>query len=494
MVFGVISGIITVVSSAMANEDDVEDVKDLSLVDGEGETSPEKNAAVEFLRRGNRDFRNSRFKEAILCYTKALNANCLDQAMLYSNRCAAYCNQGIRLRPARTSEESAMLELDPMTLGQLALKDSEKLVKLQSDNPKAYLRKATAQVLLEQYEAAVETYLSGLEIDPMNKPLQEGLREVKILMEGVEQNDSKRRKLKRSDDLDCTLCLKLLHQPITTPCGHSFCRACLLQALDHGNKCPMCRTVIFVSPKTYPVSVTLNNLIQRNFPEEFAERKAEMDAVSLAGGETLPLFVMDVVLPMQQLMLNIFEPRYRLMIRRVVEGNHRMGMVRIEESGSLAEVACEVEITECEPLPDGRFEIEVVGKRRFRMTETWEQDGYRVAKVQWLQDVVHPDGSPEKDELAQSVRTAADLVNAFISRVRDIAVRSDRRLLEMLNRTEGMPSASDPERFSFWVANLMNIPGRERLQYLRITDTRERLTREITRLRSMPADSNCCIQ
>lgn len=68
-----------------------------------------------------------------------------------------------------------------------------------------------------------------------SKPLQEGLREVKILMEGVEQNDSKRRKLKRSDDLDCTLCLKLLHQPITTPCGHSFCRACLLQALDHGD-------------------------------------------------------------------------------------------------------------------------------------------------------------------------------------------------------------------------------------------------------------------
>jgi hypothetical protein len=61
-------------------------------------------------------------------------------------------------------------------------------------------------------------------------------------------------------------------------------------------------------------SVTLNNLIQRNFPEEYEERKAEMGAVTQAGGETLPLFVMDVVLPMQHMILNIFEPRYRLMV------------------------------------------------------------------------------------------------------------------------------------------------------------------------------------
>ena len=45
------------------------------------------------------------------------------------------------------------------------------------------------------------------------------------------------------DDLDCILCLKLLFEPVTTPCGHSFCRPCFARALDHGNKCPCCRTV-----------------------------------------------------------------------------------------------------------------------------------------------------------------------------------------------------------------------------------------------------------
>jgi len=66
-----------------------------------------------------------------------------------------------------------------------------------------------------------------------SKSLQKGLRELKVLIDGAEKNQNWR-KLERSDDLDCTLCLKLLHQPITTPCGHSFCRGCLLQALDHG--------------------------------------------------------------------------------------------------------------------------------------------------------------------------------------------------------------------------------------------------------------------
>lgn len=38
----------------------------------------------------------------------------------------------------------------------------------------------------------------------------------------------------RTDDFDCTVCLKLLYEPVTTPCGHSFCRSCLFQSTDRG--------------------------------------------------------------------------------------------------------------------------------------------------------------------------------------------------------------------------------------------------------------------
>ncbi|KAL6878518.1 hypothetical protein ACP4OV_012688 [Aristida adscensionis] len=108
--------------------------------------------------------------------------------------------------------------------------------------------------------------------------------------------------------------------------------------------------------------VTLSNIIQRNFPEEYAEMRSEHETTAYAGVDLMPLFVMDVVLPCQKMALNIFEPRYRLMVkmsqnldmlvrciwnllmvRRIMEGNHRMGMVAIDSAtGTVADCGCEV--------------------------------------------------------------------------------------------------------------------------------------------------------
>ena len=61
-------------------------------------------------------------------------------------------------------------------------------------------------------------------------------------------------------------------------------------------------------------SVTLSNIIQKNFPEEYAERKSEHEGLTNFGVDLMPLFVMDVVIPCQKFPLHIFEPRYRLMV------------------------------------------------------------------------------------------------------------------------------------------------------------------------------------
>lgn len=52
-----------------------------------------------------------------------------------------------------------------------------------------------------------------------------------------------RRITKDADDTECILCFKLLCEPVTTPCGHSFCKGCFCRALDHSSKCPCCRMV-----------------------------------------------------------------------------------------------------------------------------------------------------------------------------------------------------------------------------------------------------------
>ncbi|OIV98263.1 hypothetical protein TanjilG_09897 [Lupinus angustifolius] len=176
-----------------------------------------------------------------------------------------------------------------------------------------------------------------------------------------------------------------------------------------------------------------------------------------------------------------------------MEGNHRMGMVIIESStGSLAEYACEVEITECEPLPDGRFYIEIESRRRFRIIHSWDQDGYRVAEVEWIQDIMPPEGTSESETLLELTHNASESVQSWIRRAKE-AARLDQRRLERLVSVEAMmPSPRDPERFSFWLATLSNRRPSERLDLLRIRDTTERIRRGLIFLRA--EEQGCRIQ
>ncbi|KAJ4713056.1 LON peptidase N-terminal domain and RING finger protein [Melia azedarach] len=435
--------------------------------EGEGSLPWDRYSHVfDLVQKGNRSFRDSHFEEAINNYSRANNIKPSDPTIL-GNRCSAYIriSQFLKHRPPSASEYRPLNGLDPTTHAELALKDAEKLLSLCSNSVKSYLLKANALILLERYEMARDVVLSGLQVDPFSNPLQSSLQNLERTTASLIGRSHGRPE--RTDDFDCTLCLKLLYEPITTPCGHSFCRSCLFQSMDRGNKCPLCRTVLFISPRTCAISVTLNNIIQKNFPEEYAERKSEHDSLTNLGVDLIPLFVMDVVVPCQKFPLHIFEPRYRLMVRRIMEGNHRMGMVIIDPTtGSVADFACEVEITECEPLPDGRFVLEIESRRRFRILRSWDQDGYRVAEIEWVQDT-HPQGAEDQADTEEDLRSC-------------------------LNKEVMMPSSQDPERFSFWLATLSERRPSERLELLCIRDTRERIRRGLIYLKA--DDQGCRVQ
>ncbi|KAK3042727.1 hypothetical protein RJ639_000785, partial [Escallonia herrerae] len=386
------------------NLEGLEDVEDFVWAnEGEESMSWERFSHLyDLMLMGNTAFRNNRFEEtsvlvqAINCYSKAHNIKPGDPIIL-SNRCAAYLriSQFLKHRPSSASEYRPLSGLDPTTHAGLALKDAEKVMNLQSNSASSYILTTNALILLEKYEPAHQVILSGLQVDPVSKALQNLER---IAASRIVRTSHGRPQ--RTDDFDCTLCLKLLYEPVTTPCGHTFCRSCLFQSMDRGNRCPLCRTVLFISPRTCAISVTLNNIIQRNFPEEYAERKLEHDSLTHMGVDLLPLFVMDVVLPCEKFHLNIFEARYRLLVRRIMEGNRRMGMAIVDSTtGSVAEYACEVEISDCEPLPDGRFFLELESRRRCRILQNWDQDGYRVAEVEWIQDICPSEGTRERADV-----------------------------------------------------------------------------------------------
>ncbi|XVE56888.1 hypothetical protein DITRI_Ditri04bG0046500 [Diplodiscus trichospermus] len=397
--------------------------------------------------------------------------------VIIGNRSAAYLriSQFLKHRSSTASEYRPLNGLDMTTLAELALKDAEKLMNLQNNAIRSHILKANSLILLERYEMARDVILSGLQLDPFSGILQASLRNLERMPSSLMQTRGHVGP-ERTDDFDCTLCLKLLYEPVTTPCGHSFCRSCLFQTMDRSNKCPLCRTVLFISPRTCAVSVTLNNIVQKNFPEEYAERKSEHDSLINFGNDLIPLFVMDVVIPCQKFPLHIFEPRYRLMVRRIMEGNRRMGMViRDPTTDSIADFACEVEITECEPLPDGRFVLEIESRRRFRILRSWDQDGYRMAEVEWVQDIP-PRDAGDREDLQELTNNAAAHARSWLSTAR-AATRDGRRLETLANLEIMMPSPQDPERFSFWLATLSNRRPLERLDLLQIRDTGERIRR-----------------
>ncbi|GMP33397.1 hypothetical protein CsSME_00006737 [Camellia sinensis var. sinensis] len=445
----------------------------------------------DLMQIGNLAFRENRFEEAINCYSRANTVKPGDPIIL-SNRCAAYLRicQFLKHRPPSASEHKPLTGLDPTIHAELALKDAEKVIKFRNGSVKSYILKANALILLEKYELARDVILLGLQIDPSSNPLK-ALERTTASMIGKRDHG----KPERTDDFDCTLCLKLLYEPITTPCGHSFCRSCLFQSMDQSNRCPLCRTVLFISPRTCAISVTLNNIIQKNFPEEYTERKDDNDSLTNFGGDLMPLFVMDVVLPCQKFHLNIFEPRYRLMVRRIMEGNRRMGMVITDTStGSIADFACEVEITECEPLPDGRFFLELESRRRFRILRNWDQDGYRVAEIEWVKDIYPSEGTRERADLQEMTNNAAGFAQSWMKTARDAAQqRQDRSRLVELDKVESMmPTTGDPERYSFWLATLTNRRPSERLELLSLRDTNERIRRALVFMRA--EEQGCRLQ
>lgn len=45
-------------------------------------------------------------------------------------------------------------------------------------------------------------------------------------------------------DFNCVLCCGMFRNPVTTPCGHTYCMDCLEHNFDYSFHCPLCLTTI----------------------------------------------------------------------------------------------------------------------------------------------------------------------------------------------------------------------------------------------------------
>jgi uncharacterized protein len=212
-------------------------------------------------------------------------------------------------------------------------------------------------------------------------------------------------------------------------------------------------------------------------------------------GAILPVFPLGTVLfPGLVLPLHIFEERYRTLVRELVaspdDGPHEFGVVTLRrgfEAQALAltdgepeppateppitadqlfEVGCTAELRQVTELPDGRFDIVTVGRRRFRVLAVDAKSGpYLTAEVDWLPD------DETADEIADLL---APRVLAAFRAYLDL-LRPDSETLDQV--------PDDPTVLSHLVAATAQLTTDERQLLLAAPDTATRLRTELKLLR-----------
>ncbi len=189
------------------------------------------------------------------------------------------------------------------------------------------------------------------------------------------------------------------------------------------------------------------------------------------GVSELPIFPLSVVLfPGVPLPLHIFEPRYRQMLTDIQAGNNLFGLSYFDASTTEKEIppaghiGCVAEVTETQPMPDGRSNILTIGLIRYRIEEYIERgDPYLVARVSFFEDE-----DEEGEPLRESSREVAESFTRIARAVR--AINDERTRLPDISETE-------PQRLSFLVAAAMEVDSDAKMELLELRSTSERLSR-----------------
>lgn len=189
--------------------------------------------------------------------------------------------------------------------------------------------------------------------------------------------------------------------------------------------------------------------------------------------EQLPIFPLNTVLfPGVTMPLHVFEDRYRALVHHLLTISDKtmrlFGIVAIREGyevgahgvQSVHRVGCVAQMTSVEPYADGRFDIEVVGRKRMRLDGLDTSGTYLVGDVETVGE--QPDTSPE------SLAEAARAMETFVAYRKQL---SEMRGGDVLDGD--LPR--DPEYLSYSLAATCLLTLQERQALLEASTSRERL-------------------
>ncbi|NXX93901.1 LONF1 protein, partial [Centropus bengalensis] len=282
-------------------------------------------------------------------------------------------------------------------------------------------------------------------------------------------------------DFECSLCMRLFFEPVTTPCGHTFCKGCLERCLDHAPQCPLCKESLkeYLASRKYSTTELLEELIVKYLSDELYERKrihAEETAEHSNLTKNVPMFVCTMAYPTVPCPLHVFEPRYRLMIRRSMEtGTKQFGMCISDSQNGFADYGCMLQIRNVHFLPDGRSVVDTVGGKRFRVLRRGMKDGYCTADIEYLEDVKVAD----EGELKKLRELHNFVYNQACSWFQNLRNKFRTQILQhfgpMPDREENIQAMPNGPAWCWWLLAVLPVDPRYQLSVLSMMSLKDRL-------------------
>lgn len=190
--------------------------------------------------------------------------------------------------------------------------------------------------------------------------------------------------------------------------------------------------------------------------------------------EMIPLFPLDVVLfPGMVLPLNIFEPRYRKMVRDCLINGNPFGLIWAESepiqlSSDKPLIGTKAMMTAVQPLPDGRFHINTVGSERFLVRRLHTHEAYLMGDIE-------PYPSLERNS-TEAHEYVPQLSQLFESYLKLLSQASEQRV-------SISPMPDDPATLAFVVAILYQGQNWRKQELLAIESVPDLMRQEIELLR-----------
>jgi Lon protease-like protein len=150
--------------------------------------------------------------------------------------------------------------------------------------------------------------------------------------------------------------------------------------------------------------------------------------------DELGLFPLNLVLlPGEQAPLHIFEPRYKELIGECLDEGTEFGLVLEDEEG-MRDVGTRAGVIEVlERFPDGRLNVVIEGRDRFRLLEVTEGREFATAEVDEIED---EGDAPSEDEVEECLAAYQRVVKAAEAELEDLDFDADSIAFQIAARVD----------------------------------------------------------